>query len=331
MWNHVVTRLSGEFPSTWVVWSTSLSAPRIFNQPWVKVEAHLACRWLDQVTGYSELDQIFRIGAWDLVMPSVPSATRKELLRTWVEHGRIQAWRQIPSYGDQPVPDAVLAPMYRSYAKQIGMDPGTKVTAPGAGSGPKPATPEAADVPLGERGQVLPNATDHSCPADNWRSESHKTAKPEVIRWLQDPAKEGKTLAEKQDKILGSEGGGGFLVSTTRVSRLKKGDTIFRYYDPPGKCGNTGGWWATNLVVGDPRQTLALPPAEPNYSNSAGSLARAQIGFDITALTGVGAPRCSNKPGGPQQWFISWGDRKNGVLRHPDDPSRPLPDDPQKP
>lgn len=63
MWNHVLTKLSGEFHSTWVLWSASLVAPRTFNQPWVKVDATLACRWLDQVTGYGELDQIFGIGA----------------------------------------------------------------------------------------------------------------------------------------------------------------------------------------------------------------------------------------------------------------------------
>jgi hypothetical protein len=187
-------------------------------------------------------------------------------------------------------------------------------------------------VPVAERGQALPNAPlDKACPAYNWRSESHKTASPEVIRWLKDPEKEGRTQPDEFDKVLGFNGGGGFLVSSTRITLLPKGTILFRYYDAAGNASNSGGWWTAQLVVGDPRQTMALPPPEPTWWNSAQSLARTRLGFDITALTGIGAPRCSNKPGGPQQWFISWGDRKKGALRHPDDPSKPLPQDPVKP
>lgn len=260
------------------------------------------------------------------MVPSVPSAKRRELLHTWVEQGRIRAWRQIPSYGDQPVPDSVLAPMYRSYAKQVGMDPGTTVTAPAAGSGPKPKIPAAADVPMMERGQPLPNTVDQSCPAHNWRSESHRTAKPEVVRWLDKV--DGRKTAIKQDDVLGLQSGGGFLVSTTRISLLPKGTPVFRYYDAEGKASNCGGWWTTQLIMGDPRQTLALPPAENGWSNSAKSLARAGIAFDVPALTGLGAPRCSNKPGGPQQWYISLADRMRNVLCHPDDPTKPFPREP---
>jgi hypothetical protein len=327
VWNHLLTRLSGDYHGTWVVWSTSLVAPSIFHQPWVQVDAGQASRWLDQVTGHGELDQLFRIGAWDLVVPSVPSVKRVALLRAWVEQGRIRAWRQIPSFGDQPVPNEVLAPMYRSYARQIGMDPGTRVTAPAAGSGPKPLIPAAADVPVAERGQALPNAPlDKACPAYNWRSESHKTAKSEVVEWLR--KHDGKTIPDEQDDVLGYRGGGGFLLQTTRISRLNQGTIIYRYYDAQGKTSNAGGWWTTDLVTGDPRQTLALPPAADGWSNSARSLARARIAFGITALTGVGAPRCSNKPGGPQQWYIALSDRKKNVLCHPDDPSKPFPREP---
>ncbi len=228
--------------------------------------------------------------------------------------------------GRAPISNDVLAPLFRKHAEQLGMDAGTQVAAPAATEGAKPVVPTAAAVPPPSAGQPLGNTVSDSCPSHNHRSESHQTAAPEVMEWLRET---GKVLTpRKQDEILGAVSGGGFLVSTTRVSELPEGTSLFRYYDAAGGAGNVGGWWTTQLVAGDPRQTLALPPSEPTWSNSATSLCHAQLGFGITALTGLGAPRCSNKPGGPQQWFISWQDREAMVLRLPDDISQPLPKEP---
>ena len=206
------------------------------------------------------------------------------------------------------------------------MDPGTAVAPPAAREGHKPTVPPAAAVPPASDGKSLENKVSESCPSHNHRSESHLTADPAVMEWLRRKAK--ILMPEKQDMTLGAGSGGGFLVSTTRVSELTAGTPLFRYYDAAGNADNYGGWWTTQLVDGDPRQTLALPPSEPTWSNSAKSLCHAQLGEGITALTGLGAPRCSNKPGGPQQWYISWQDRDAGVLRLPNDISTRLPKDP---
>ncbi len=300
--------------------------PVFLRLPWVRIDASMACRLLGEVTLYGQFDQIFSLGCVAAVVPSVPADQRRELTRAWIQQGRITVWREIPSNGDQPVSNQILAPLYRSYATQIGMDLGTVVAPPPDKSGHKPATPAAADVPVSDRGNALPNTVDQSCPAHNWRSESHLTAKPEVVRWLK--TVDAKLSEEEKNDVLGYKSGGGFLVKTTRISCLNKGTLIYRYYDAQGKASNAGGWWTTDLVIGDPRQTLALPPAQSGWSNSARTLARAQIAFDIPVLTGLGAPRCSNKPGGPQQWYIALADRKKNVLCHPDDPTKPFPRDP---
>ncbi len=87
----------------------------------------MACRLLGEVTLYGQFDQIFSLGCVAAVVPSVPADQRRELTRAWIQQGRITVWREIPSNGDQPVSNQILAPLYRSYATQIGMDPGTVV------------------------------------------------------------------------------------------------------------------------------------------------------------------------------------------------------------
>lgn len=319
--------------STKVLWTTRRHQPTFLRLPWLRIEPVIARRLFNQVErdfwgDQFYVDQLFGLCSQDLIAYEVQSLQRLDLVRQWIGQGRIIAWREAPPFtgpsaGDQPVDSALLAPLYRSYAKEIGMDSGTVVAPPSEGSGHKPIIPAAADVPTGERGKALPNATNESCPENNWRSESHLTAKPEVVAWLKNI--EGKLEAFEQDEVLGREGGGGFLSTTTRISRLSKGTLIYRYYDTSGNASNSGGWWSTDLVMGDPRQTLALPPAKDGWSNSAKDLARARIAFDVPALTGLGAPRCSNKPGGPQQWYIALADRKRNVLCHPDDSTKPFP------
>ncbi len=307
MWDQVLTNLRFDGRSTQVLWTTRQLPPNFLWLPWLRVEPVTTRRLYRQLEHHHPLggsywvDQLFGLCGMHAVANHVQPAQRLDIVRQWIDQGRITAWREAPPFtgpsaGDQPVDNAVLAPLYREYAKQIGMDSGTVVAPPLGGSGPKPIIPAVAAVPPSEQGNALPNAVNESCPADNWRSENHITAKPEVIAWLRDPKKEGRTLAGKQDEVLGVNGGGGFLKSTTRISQLKKGDIVFRYYDAPGKVSNAGGWWTTQLVAGDPRQTLALPPADAKSSNSARSMVRAQIGDNITVLTGLGAPNPKHRP-----------------------------------
>ena len=337
MWDQVLTSVRLDARSTKVLWTTQRLTPTCLRVPLLRLSPEITRRLYSQLERYHPLghdfwiDQLFGLCGMNAVAFEVQRPQRLEIVRQWIEHGRITAWREAPPFtgpsdGDQPVDNAVLAPLYRSYAKQIGMDPGTVVAPPADKSGHKPAIPTAADVPVSDRGNALPNTVDQSCPAHNWRSESHATARPEVVRWLK--TVDAKLSEEEQNDVLGHKSGGGFLVTTTRISRLTKGTLIYRYYDAQGKASNAGGWWTTDIVIGDPRQTLALPPAQNGWSNSARTLARAQIAFDVPALTGLGAPRCSNKPGGPQQWYIALVDRKKNVLCHPDDPTKPFPRDP---
>jgi len=338
MWDQVLTSVRLDARSTKVLWTTQRLTPTCLRVPLLRLSPEITRRLYSQLERYHPLghdfwiDQLFGLCGMNAVAFEVQRPQRLEIVRQWIEHGRITAWREAPPFtgpsdGDQPVDNAVLAPLYRAYAKQIGMDPGTVVALQAGTSGHKPAIPHVAAVPPQDQGKALTNTFNESCPAEDWRSESHRTAVPEVITWLKVTG--GLPTPEQQDGVLGADGGGGFLVSTTRVSTLRKGTIVYRYYDAGGGAKNDGGWWTTQMVTGDPRQTLALPPADPKYSNSAKSLARARIGFDVTALTGLGAPRCSNKPGGPQQWFISWKDRQMlDVLRHPVFPEYPMPKDP---
>lgn len=238
--------------------------------------------------------------------------------------GQLQCWEMadpdvLPPHGSS------LTALLQAEAALAGVDPGRMVQAPTRGSAP--AAPMSAAIPASLGAAAgLPDTTDETCRADNWRSESHRTASRDVLDWLSTRLWEDTDSAK--DQVLGHEGGGGFLATTCRIARLPKGTEVYRYYDVmPTYSSQVGGWWTTHLVQGDPRATLALPKG-----TAATKLCRARLGFDIEALTGVGAPRCSNKPGGPQQWYICFADRERRVLRDPDlalddDPPHLLPVD----
>ncbi len=277
-------------------------------------------------------------------------------LVTQVERKRLVAWGRVADLegdiSEEEKKDPLLRPqIYRQYARDWKVPLGAAVPIADihaalltkAKNAPQSIPPPVIATPATwNRAPTIEDGVSDRCPARNFRSESLKTAHQTVREWLK---KETRTTAQ-QEQILGVDGGGGFLATTTRVSRLSKGTILYRYYDNMYARGafSTGGWWCTALVAGDPRQTLALP-----MNNRANMLAIAEVAFDTDALTGIGAPRCSNKPGGPIQWFIAYGDRlacqngdaqtilkrngvKTGILLKPGtkDPIDMLPFNPQE-
>jgi hypothetical protein len=139
----------------------------------------------------------------------------------------------------------------------------------------------------------------------NHRSESAETAAPEVRTWFaaagitkQTDSREDKTV--KIDKWLGRDGGGGFMAGTTRVAELPPGTVLWRYFGS-SRGGPGGEWWFPAPMEGDPRVFAALPEA-----SAADRLVRATVvgPKPLTILIGMGAPRCSDKPGGPVQYML---------------------------
>lgn len=160
-----------------------------------------------------------------------------------------------------------------------------------------PATPQqpygVISAPGGPGG--LNNETSPECPSASFRSERMATVHSSVLTWFKDT----KTPAGYRSDILGENEGGGFLVTTTRVVPMAKGTILFRYFG--GDANPLSTWWFTEPFEGDPRVFAALP-----VKSSADKLVKARVKKDITVLAGIGAPRCSNKPGGPVQYFVQY-------------------------
>ena len=77
---------------------------------------------------------------------------------------------------------------------------------------------------------------------------------------------------------------------------------------PPSACVSIsvtpwGGWWFEAPLQGDPRVYAALP----SFSKAA-YMVKAHTKEEIQVLYGIGAPRCSNKPGGPEQILVAYRD-----------------------
>ncbi len=153
--------------------------------------------------------------------------------------------------------------------------------------------------------QALATEFSDTCPAMNYRSESVKTAHPDVITWLGKNINKAyrwkKPGKDAWEGTLGHEGGGGFLAGTTRVVKIPAGTPLFRYATING---HKGGWWFPQPMAGDPRVFAALPDDSP-----APYLFSAVTTKEIEILTGLGAPRCSNKPGGPIQYYVAYSDQ----------------------
>ncbi len=171
-----------------------------------------------------------------------------------------------------------------------------------------------ANPPIAFKGansdQKLPTELSDTCPAMNYRSESVETAHPEVITWLKkhipDPSIRRMNVGEDEwGKTLGYEGDGGFLATTTRVKKLPEKTILYRYASEKGR---NGCWWFPQPMSGDPRVFGALPDNSP-----APLLFVVITTKEIEILTGLGAPRCSNKPGGPIQYCLSYRDKSTAL------------------
>jgi hypothetical protein len=199
-----------------------------------------------------------------------------------------------------------------AFALEMGIDLGRKIAPPPKSTGTVeqyatdrgqgPVVPLTAFPGTGELAGWV-DETGPACPAPNWRSESAETASPEVRDWLQQnlgPRFDAKGR-DQWNSTLGAEGGGGFVKGSTRVITLRKGQPLYRSFSTAGRVSPDGGWWFLDLYDGDPRAVGALP-----QGSSAEKLVCAEVVTDdATVLYGLGAPRCSNKPGGPPQICMS--------------------------
>lgn len=140
----------------------------------------------------------------------------------------------------------------------------------------------------------LPNLTDATCPSPNHRSESTATCSPEVNQWFV----KKQVPVPRRDESLGIDGGGGFLRSKTTVKHLSAGTLLYRYVD--SATWPWGGWWFLKPLSGNPCVEAALPE-----TSAASVMVQARLKTSIDVLYGPGAPRCSNKPGGPEQVLIA--------------------------
>lgn len=167
-----------------------------------------------------------------------------------------------------------------------------------AHAAPARASKPSSDIPAShyagsETDEDLPDETDGTCKRANEFSESYATASPEVQQWFVDM----KIDPRFWDSTLGAKGGGGFYRGTTQLVRLPAGTRLCRYYGTGTNPVST--WWTLYTYAGDPRVIFALPVGQTGRSMVVG-----EIKNDLTGLIGVGAPRCSNKPGGVPQICI---------------------------
>jgi hypothetical protein len=131
---------------------------------------------------------------------------------------------------------------------------------------------------------------DDKCPSANYRSESMESASEDVKEWL---SLEENCKEKYRKSTLGIKKGGGFLKGSTRVVTISKGTLLYRYCT----VGYEKGSWQLILPLeGDPRAFAALPEDSP-----ATYVVVSEAPENTEALIGIGAPRCSNKPGGPIQ------------------------------
>lgn len=226
-------------------------------------------------------------------------AEARAWLRRAIVSSQVAVFRRVPPMG---------AMGHGEYAAMLGIDRGTVDQAAMAAG---PVGQSSTQATVGGQ-QVLipvaifagtgattgvPNDVSETCPALNWRSENTKTCVPEVLDWF-DRKHVPDDQNDYRNKTLGGNGGGGFLTTTTRVRLLSKGTRLYRYVNDASQP--YGGWWFLKPLQGDPRVYAALP--EDSYATE---MVQATCASDVDVLYGLGAPRCSNKPGGPEQIFIA--------------------------
>ncbi|MBI2901640.1 MAG: DUF4150 domain-containing protein [Planctomycetes bacterium] len=128
------------------------------------------------------------------------------------------------------------------------------------------------------------------CQGENGKSESYDTASDDVKKHCRDTDKRGPSA---WDGKLGKNGGGGFVEGSAKVEVIPKGTIVYRWFG--GASSPMGGWWFKHPIQ-DPIRDAALPEG-----TTADHMVPAELKQDMEAVTGPGAPRCTNKPGGPSQ------------------------------
>jgi hypothetical protein len=159
----------------------------------------------------------------------------------------------------------------------------------------------AGPLPDKNANQGTPDQFDQNCPSANASSESmdsltqqagnpgnpNQGSAQAALKWMQ------QVPGKYQNGMLGADGGGGFLPGTCGTTTVKAGTILYRYFG--GAASGLGRWWSTT-PLNNPVMDNALPPG-----NTGEQVMKVTVRQDTEVLTGAGAPRCSNKPGGPPQ------------------------------
>ncbi|MFT3867632.1 MAG: hypothetical protein QM715_03935 [Nibricoccus sp.] len=224
-----------------------------------------------------------------------------------IEKGEIAVYEELAKFTmraateEKPLTAAEYEAAAKEYAQKYEIDLGSAKSENSLEKIPKksPDAPQTYKTPTTDKPEALPNEVDDTCPAHNCRSESTDSADQEVKDWFGS----AENLKNNGDWTLGNKGGGGFLTSTTRVVQLPEPRKLWRYCG--GDSLESGGWWSLTPLEGDPRVENALFPVEANEPTSKGGTGEKLVSCEINkptkVLMGIGAPRCSNKPGGPVQ------------------------------
>ena len=258
------------------------SQVRILVGSWLNKEIDTVIGWRHLVTLYEEL-------AFSEVSAQAPTCAHLgDWLVEQIRGQRFRLYEELPpmKQGQSFEEYARIAHVPVMVAKPVEKLPQASSTTPQQAYG-------VMDAPGGPGG--LSNETSPECPSASFRSERMATVHPSVLTWFNDT----KTPPGFRPDILGENEGGGFLATTTRVVPIEKGTVLFRYFGGDANALST--WWFTEPFEGDPRVFAALP-----VKSSADKLVKARVRKDIKVLAGIGAPRCSNKPGGPVQYFVQY-------------------------
>lgn len=241
-----------------------------------------------------------------------------EWAREAILEGEIAVYEELAKFHmrraseDSPLTAAEYETAAKKYAQKYDISLGTAKPTEKLKPLPKADVnaPQIYETPTTTNPEALRNTFDDTCPTHNCRSESVESADLECSECFADQ----QNYEKWGNQVLGNEGGGGFLTSTTRVVEIPLPDRLWRYCGGDGL--ETGGWWSLTPLEGDPRVENALFPVDPKNPSSLGGTGEKLVACKITkktkVLMGIGAPRCSNKPGGPLQVCF-----KRGTLTDP--------------
>ncbi len=153
-------------------------------------------------------------------------------------------------------------------------------------------TPDGSSPDCSSPNQSSQTLADLQAAADG--SDRKAKAAKGVMAWLSEHAK-----PEYYKGILGEDGGGGFVSGQVTTKVVKAGTVVYRYFG--GDADPCGSWWSP-YPLNNPVADNALPEG-----NTGQYMAVGVVQEDTEVLCGPGAPRCSNKPGGPPQYYFPFG------------------------